>query len=168
MTSRRRLPTLIVTIVATAALLVGCGTLDTASTATQPESTQPESQSSPSSPAPTPALPAPDSTLAAGSYVDYADYLADPGGFSRTDVVLFFHAPWCPSCRATDQDIETRRDALPSGLTLVKVDFDSQQALRTTYGVTMQHTFVQIDSDGAEIKKWNGSLTVDAIATEIA
>jgi thioredoxin 1 len=167
MTLLRRLPPLVVAIVATATLMVGCGAQagpqDTSTTAPQPPS-----QAAPSSPAAAPALPAPESTVATGSYVEYADYLADPGSFSSTDVVLFFHAPWCPSCRATEDDIEARRSSLPAGLTLVKVDFDSQQALRKTYGVTTQHTFVQIDADGTELSQWNGSLTVDAIAAQIA
>lgn len=162
MTPLRRLPPLAVATLATAALMVGCGAQDSATTASPVQSA-----SSPSAPADTPVVPAPASTSSTGSYVDYAEYLADPGSFSSTDVVLFFHAPWCPSCRATEDDIEARRDSLPSGLTLVKVDFDSQQDLRTTYGVTMQHTFVQVDADGAEILKWNGSLTVDAIAAQI-
>ena len=171
MTSRRRLPSLVVAIVATATLLAGCGAQNSATSAAQPEP-----QSVPSSPAATPAAspaatpapPAPESADPTGSYVDYDDYLADPGSFASTDVVLFFHAPWCPSCRATEDDIETRRSSLPSGLTLVKVDFDSHQELRKTYGVTTQHTFVQVDADGAEILQWNGSLTVDAIAAQVA
>ena len=165
MTPLRRLPPLAVAILATATLMVGCGAQDSATTAVPSQS-----QPSPSAPADTPVVPAPEATNAAdatGSYVDHADYLADPDSFSSTNVVLFFHAPWCPSCRATEDDIETRRGSLPSGLTLVKVDFDSQQALRKTYGVTMQHTFVQIDADGAAIVTWNGSLTVDAIAAQI-
>jgi hypothetical protein len=36
----------------------------------------------------------------------------------------------------------------------LKTDYDSNIDLRKKYGVTSQHTFVQIDSSGNLIKKW--------------
>ena len=90
-----------------------------------------------------------------GAYISQAEYEKDPAAFADSTVVLFFHAPWCPSCRATEQAI--RKTGVPAGLTLVKVDFDTQTALRKTYGVTQQHTFVQVDGTGAELAKWTGS-----------
>jgi thioredoxin 1 len=107
-------------------------------------------------------------TAKAGVYLDYAAYRADPAKYAGTKVVLFFHAPWCPSCRATEQDVLARRDSLPSGLTLVKTDYDSQQDLKKKYGVTTQHTFVLIDPAGKQLKKWSGSLTVADIVAEAA
>ncbi len=72
-----------------------------------------------------------------------------------TKVVYFFHAPWCPTCRATEKAIA--RDGIPAGLTVVKVDFDSEDDLRRQFGVTTQHTFVQVDPSGAELARWTGS-----------
>jgi hypothetical protein len=53
--------------------------------------------------------------------------------------------------------------AIPSDLTIVLVDFDSESDLKRQYGITVQHTFVQIDTDGSELAKWSGSLTAQEI-----
>jgi hypothetical protein len=45
----------------------------------------------------------------------------------------------------------------------VLVDFDSESDLKRQYGITVQHTFVQIDTDGSELAKWSGSLTAQEI-----
>jgi hypothetical protein len=92
-------------------------------------------------------------TAVAGSYEAYSSEklaMAESG-----DVVLFFHASWCPTCRAADSALES--ETLPEGLTVLKVDYDSASDLRQAYGVTSQHTFVQVDTEGNLIKKWTGS-----------
>ena len=104
--------------------------------------------------------------VAPGRYVEWADYDGDRAAYADSDVVLFFHAPWCPSCRATEESIDA--DGVPDGLTLVKVDFDSATELRQKYGVTYQHTYVQVDPDGTAVKKWTGSVTGADIAGEVA
>lgn len=90
-----------------------------------------------------------------GAYLSKAEYTEQAASRAGTKVVYFFHAPWCPTCRATEKAIA--RGGIPDGLTLVKVDFDSEVDLRRTYGVTTQHTFVQVDASGAEVAKWTGS-----------
>lgn len=80
-------------------------------------------------------------------------------------VVLFFHAPWCPTCRATEAAIA--EEGIPEGITLLKVDYDNATTLRQQYGVTTQHTFVQVDSEGNEITKWQGTITPIEIASRI-
>lgn len=66
--------------------------------------------------------------------------------------LLFFHAPWCPQCRAIESDI--KRDGVPEGLAVIKVDYDSNQDLRRKYGVTIQTTFVEIDNEGNLISRY--------------
>ena len=80
-------------------------------------------------------------------------------------VVLFFHAPWCPTCKEADQNFNST--ATPDGLTLLKTDYDSSTDLKRKYGVTYQHTFVQVDKDGNLIKKWSGSNSYSAIQNEL-
>ena len=84
-----------------------------------------------------------------GVYEDYQEGLV-----ASTDGVkiLFFHAPWCPQCRMIESDIQ--KQGVPSGVTVLKVDYDSNQALRQKYGVTLQTTFVEIDNNGTEIDKY--------------
>ncbi len=83
------------------------------------------------------------------------------------DVVLFFKANWCPSCRTVDADIKSNLNQIPKNLTLLELDYDKSSDLKKKYGVTYQHTFVQVDSDGNMIKKWSGGSTLNSIVKEI-
>ena len=99
--------------------------------------------------------PASGAATPVGAYLSKAEYTEQAASRAGTKVVYFFHARWCPTCRATEEAIA--RDGIPDGLTVVKVDFDSEADLRKKYGVTTQHTFVQVDASGAEVAKWTGS-----------
>lgn len=103
--------------------------------------------------------------MSAGTYTMYNSNklaMAEDG-----DVVLFFKASWCPSCRALDNDIKSDLSAVPSNLTILEVDYDSSQELRQKYGVTTQHTLVQVDANGELIKKWSGGNTLDSVVAQI-
>jgi thioredoxin 1 len=85
----------------------------------------------------------------------YTTYSASTLAAAKTNkVVLFFHAAWCPSCRALDAEITTM--GVKSGVTVLKVDYDSANVLKAKYGVTTQHTLVQVTKDGELITKWSG------------
>lgn len=100
-----------------------------------------------------------------GSYESYApEKLASA---QTGDVVLFFRASWCPTCRALDADIRANRDAIPSGLTILDVDYDTSTALKQKYAVTYQHTLVQVDARGNQIAKWSGSPTLADLASRV-
>ena len=81
-------------------------------------------------------------------------------------VVLFFHATWCPSCKVLNSDIEKHSSTIPAGLTILKIDYDEEVTLKRKYGVTTQHTLVQVDSEGEMIKKWSGG-TYDTILAQV-
>jgi thiol-disulfide isomerase/thioredoxin len=105
--------------------------------------------------------------VSAGSYIDYAAYQQDPAKFAAGgDVVLFFNASWCPTCQAASANFSSQ--AVPNGLTVVSVDYDDNTALRQQYGVTVQHTFVQVDASGAQLAKWSGSTSFDQVAAATA
>ena len=100
-----------------------------------------------------------------GSYETYApEKLAKA---NSGDVVLFFRASWCPTCKAVDADIRANLPAIPGGLTVLDVDYDNSSSLKQKYGVTYQHTFVQVRADGTLIKKWSGSPTLAALVAEV-
>jgi thiol-disulfide isomerase/thioredoxin len=84
-----------------------------------------------------------------GEYVDYKDGII---GEASGTTLLFFHAPWCPQCRALESDIKTK--GVPEGVTIIKVDYDSSQKLRQEYGVTIQTTVVRVDKDGKLVEKF--------------
>lgn len=100
--------------------------------------------------------------MAKGSYVDYDS--AKLANADKGKVILFFHAPWCPVCREADKNFAG--SPAPDGLTLLKVDYDSSGDLKKKYGVTYQHTYVQVDSGGKLLKKWSGSTSYDAIKSQ--
>lgn len=109
---------------------------------------------------------APDSTAQKGAYVDYnASQIA--AAAASGDAVLFFHAPWCPTCAALNADIESNASEIPDGLTIFKTDFDSELELRKQYGVTYQHTLVQVDASGNMITKWSGGNTLDSVVSKV-
>jgi thiol-disulfide isomerase/thioredoxin len=145
---------------ATALLLAACGSTDGGTTATAGAGATSSSSATATSGAAATASPTGSTAtggdvMAAGAYLTKEQYQSQMASREGTKVVYFFHAPWCPDCRATEKAIA--RDGVPAGLTVVKVDFDSETDLRREFGVTQQHTFVQVAPDGAELAKWTGS-----------
>ena len=76
--------------------------------------------------------------------------------------VLFFYASWCPNCKPADADFEAKRSEIPSDVRVIRVNYNDpdtdqeEKDLAKQYGVTYQHTFVQINKDGQVVTKWNG------------
>lgn len=107
-----------------------------------------------------------ESMMKAGSYEAYAPEKVAMAS-AEHDVVLFFRASWCPTCKAVDADIKANLGNIPSGLSILDVDYDAATALKQKYGVTYQHTFVQVDANGKLVKKWSGSPTLAALVKEV-
>ena len=89
---------------------------------------------------------------------------ATPGAYIRYDEaaltagtnIIFFHATWCPTCRALEKNITNNVTDIPNGVTILKADYDSQTVLKQKYGVVRQHTLVVVDQNGNEIKTLTG------------
>lgn len=106
-----------------------------------------------------------DAMMKTGSYEAYsADKLARA---ESGDVVVFFHASWCPSCRALNTALEGSVKSIPEGVSILKADYDKETELKKKYGVTSQHTLVQVDAQGNMIKKWSGGSSLDAVLSNI-
>ena len=171
--TRLRGGTVAIAIGAFAMLLAACGggASESVTSSTEPAAAVTSSAApDPSEPAPTPtpeptdAAPAPAPAPAPGSYITPAEYEADKAAYDAGDVVLFFNASWCSTCKIARDNLTADPAAIPEGLTIVTVDFDEATDLKQQYGVTLQHTFVQIGPDGAELAKWSGSVTAEEIA----
>lgn len=103
--------------------------------------------------------------MAKGSYEQY-----DASKLTMAEagkVVLFFKASWCPTCRALDADIKANVGTIPGGVTILEVDYDTSTELKRKYGVTMQHTLVQVDSQGNLLNKWSGGNTLASVTEKI-
>ena len=122
-------------------LAVGAGAvvLTRGGDSTQPASTSSASQNS----------AAGQPAASSSQYIDYYD-----GAIAATagQKVLFFHAPWCPQCRALEASIKA--GTIPSGVTIIKTDYDSMQGLRQKYGVTIQTTLVKVNDNGDLVEKY--------------
>ena len=98
-----------------------------------------------------------------GSYTDYSKALLTNA--TNGKVVLFFKANWCPTCISLDKDITSKSEKIPAGTTILKLDYDNSTDLKKQYGVTQQHTLVQVDSNGTLIKKTVGLPSLESINT---
>lgn len=87
-------------------------------------------------------------------YVAYSREIFDAAADKKR--VLYFHADWCSICKPIDKEFSENADKLPGDVILFKTDYDKEEALKTKYGVTYQHTFVQVDDRGNEIASWSG------------
>ncbi len=146
----------IATIAVIAVVLVFARQDDSTST---PVSTTEQSRSDNSSNASTPPTSA-----SAGAYLDYSeDALASASG----EKIIFFHAPWCPQCRALEESI--KKGTIPSGVSIFKVDYDSSTDLKKKYGVTLQTTLVKVDDSGNLVKKYvaYSSPTLDSLKSNL-
>lgn len=98
----------------------------------------------------------------------YEAYAAEKIAWANNGkVVLFFRASWCPTCKTVDSDIRSKLSSIPKDVTILDVNYDAETALKQKYGVTYQHTFVQVDANGNQVKKWSGSPSLAALVSEV-
>jgi len=103
-----------------------------------------------------------------GRYVEYSKANLDQAAGKRR--VLYFYASWCPICKPADADFKKNSSKIPENTTVIRVNYNDPETdqeekdLAKKYGVTYQHTFVQIDGQGKEIAKWNGGQTDELLA----
>lgn len=97
------------------------------------------------------------------SYEDYQSMMGSDHGMMSGATVLFFDASWCPDCRAIKEKFTSDPSVIPDNVTVVDVDYDSHSDLRQKYGVTMQHTFVQVDEHGDALNTWSATSPDEAL-----
>lgn len=100
-------------------------------------------------------------------YVEHSATTLDENKDKRR--VLFFYASWCPTCRPADANFKENAKGFPDDLIVIRVNYNdpatdnAEKDLAKKYGITYQHTFVQIDSEGKAIAKWNGGQTKELL-----
>ncbi len=94
-------------------------------------------------------------------------YSANAVASADGDIVIGFFADWCPSCRALKSDIGANASAIPSDLLILDANYDSETELKKRYGVTTQHTLVQVDKNGTLVKKWRGGNTLSSVVSQL-
>lgn len=82
--------------------------------------------------------------------------------YAKQKRVLFFYANWCPTCKPINEEFTNNSANIPEGVVIIRVNYNDdetdkdEEALAKKYGITYQHTFVQIDENGEVIERWNG------------
>lgn len=80
---------------------------------------------------------------------------------SKKDIVLDFHADWCPVCVANEPVLNEAVSKLSadSNVVVFKVNYDESTDLKKQFGITYQSTFVMIvDGDTNNFSKYSGAL----------
>ncbi|MBI5358652.1 hypothetical protein HZB69_03460 [Candidatus Amesbacteria bacterium] len=101
-------------------------------------------------------------------YVEYSKAALDQSVAKRR--VLYFYATWCPSCKVANEDFTANPNKIPEDVVVIRTNYNDpntaqeERDLAKKYGITYQHTFVQIDGQGKEITKWNGGKTDELLA----
>lgn len=102
----------------------------------------------------------PTQSTAPGAYVDYSD--AKLAAAQDGKRILFFHAPWCGVCKFFEDEI--LEQGVPTGVTVLKIDYDSSTELKKKYGVQIQSTFVLLDGNGDIVKTWPYGIGLTSIS----
>lgn len=101
-----------------------------------------------------------DSMMSDGGYQPFSESSFE--GAKDSKRVLFFFANWCPTCKPIDAQLSAPTAKIPAGVEIFRVNYNdsdtdaTDKELAAKYGITYQHTFVQVDANGEEIAKWNG------------
>ncbi len=178
-----------------ALVLSGCGTAGTADTAAEPasESTAASTDTPSSAAEPSPDEAEVASTQVAALYDFSAETVAgeafDGAALAGKPTVLWFWAPWCPTCRAQIEGVSTLADANAGTVNVVGVggldesaaiddfadDVSSQEVVQLSdpdggvwrhFGVTTQSSYVVVDAGGAIVSQ--GYLDDDELVSVVA
>lgn len=101
-------------------------------------------------------------------YVEFSDGVI--GQYANTRRVLYFYANWCPTCKPADASFKQNSSQIPQDVVVIRVNYNDtdtdqrEKDLAKKYGITYQHTFVQIDESDKEVTKWNGGALSELIA----
>jgi thioredoxin 1 len=56
--------------------------------------------------------------------------------------LVFFHAPWCPVCKAQEPKVQKHLDSDAKQVVALKVDYDTNKPLRQEMNVSKQSTLI--------------------------
>ncbi len=101
------------------------------------------------------------------TYTVYSQAKFDQARNQDKNVVLFFHASWCPTCRALDTEIKNGLNRIPNNTEILKIDYDQYSDLKREYNVRYQHTLVFIKGNNPPPYSTLQGLGIDEIISQI-
>lgn len=142
---------------------------------TPPEPVAAPAPSVPAAPAPAPipsAAPAPETPpTVEASYAPFTRAAYD-GSIARGEpVLLFFYANWCPFCKAQDPVVVSLFKDATLGVKAYRVNYndsetdEEEKRLANAFGVTYQHTFILLNTDGKEVARRVGTMSAEELKT---
>lgn len=164
--SKNNKPIVITVVVIVAVAVIAVGGYFVFATPAKQDDWQPQADTS--STQPTEQQATPSDTPSQTSEVKGSYQVYEPSKLALANqgqVVLFFNAKWCPDCQRANKNFQSQ--PIPDGLTILSVDYDKYTDLKKKYGVTYQHTFVQVDANGNQIKKWSASSTPADVEAQV-
>jgi len=88
----------------------------------------------------------------------YVEYTTESlASTADTNQIVFFHAPWCSTCRYFEDT--ALHETIPNNLTFLRVDYDSSFDLRQKHGVWAQSLLVYLGEDGETEDIWHTAET---------
>ena len=83
-------------------------------------------------------------------------------------ILVAIHADWCPTCRVQDEAVqELLAGRKFAGMSIFRVDFDSQKAVLKRFGVRHQSTLIVFKGRN-EVARSVAQTCKDAIASELS
>lgn len=77
-------------------------------------------------------------------------------------VAVFFHADWCPTCRAQDKVLQALKSEKGLELTVLVADYDTEKDLKRRFRINSQSTFVVLKGT-KEVARLVGDTSADGI-----
>ncbi len=104
------------------------------------------------------------STVALANEIPFNQAQFDAARAAGTPVAVVFHAYWCPTCRAQAPVLKGLTETPEfKSLTLYIANFDTENALKKSLGVTKQSTIV-VFRNGREAARSTGDTQQDNLA----
>ena len=93
-------------------------------------------------------------------YVEYSKDIFDVVEAQKK--VLFFYSMSCETCKQADVEFMENSAKIPNGVVVVRMNYEDEntdnmeKAYAGLHGVVKPHTFIQIDSKGLLVTRWEG------------
>jgi|694.fasta_scaffold22555_3 hypothetical protein len=104
-----------------------------------------------------------------GKYTDYKtfDIKSESAKVPNPKIILFFSSSECLSCKSLERDIEREVNLIPFNVFILRVDTLQNKELADKYQVLLPNTFVQINQNQKELRKWDYSYNFVDLIKEI-